>query len=127
MRSLTPALFACSVALLSCGASCLSQLPCTLPVAFPGVYVQVLNDQTGEGITDAVVTVTTADGAYSETLSGGDAEGNYVGGYGLTGTLTLTVEASGFVSPQPQDVVVEVLTGCQINPADITIRLTPSG
>jgi hypothetical protein len=119
-------MFACSVAVLNCGANCLFMSACNLPVVFPGVYVRVLNDQTGEGITDAVVTVATADGRYTETLSGDDAGGNYVGGYGLTGTLTVTVEAAGFVGQRLDNVVVVSLPDCQIIPADVTVRLTPS-
>jgi len=122
-HSLATVFFACGVALLNCSAGCLFYSACNLPVVFPGVYVQVLNDQTGQGITNAVVTV--AAGQYSETLSAVDAEGNYVGGYGLTGTLSLTVEAPGFVSQQIDDVFVEALPDCQINPANLTVRLTP--
>lgn len=125
MCRVTPVLFVCSIAVLNCGAQCLFPSPCTLPVVFPGVYVQVLNDETGEGIPDAIITITTAERTHTETLSGGDAGGHYVGGYGLTGTLTLTVEAAGFVSQQ-EDVVVKTLPGCQIVPADLTVRLIPS-
>ena len=124
MHRLITVLFAFGVALLNCSAGCLFYSACNLPVVFPGVYAQVLNDQTGQGITDAVVTVTT--GQYSETLSLQDTEGHYVGGYGLTGTLSLTVEAPGFVSQQLDNVVVESLPDCQITPASLTIRLTPS-
>ena len=123
-HSLATVLFACGVALLNCSAGCLFYSACNLPVVFPGVYVQVLDDQTGQGITNAVVTV--AAGQYSETLSAVDAEGNYVGGYGLTGTLSLTVEAPGFVSQQIDDVFVEALPDCQIKPANLTVRLTPT-
>ena len=115
-----------SIALLNSGAICPFMSPCNLPVVFPGVYVRVLNDQTGEGIATAVVTVTTADGQYSEPLSPTDAKGSYVGGYGFTGTLTVTVEAAGFVSQRLDNVVVESLPDCQIVPADLTVRLTPS-
>lgn len=117
---------ACGIVLLNCGASCQFTSACNMPVVPPGAYVRVVNDQTGEGITDAVVTVTTADRQNSETLSGGDADGNYVGGYGFTGALTVTVEAAGFAGQRLEGVVVEALPECRIVPADVTVRLIPS-
>jgi len=125
MRKMITTSLASSVALLNCGASCMLHSPCNLPVVFPGGYVQVLNDQTGEGIADAVVRVITADGAYSEPLSG-DADGDYVGGYGLTGALTVTAEAPGFVSQQLDDVVGQSGPDCRSVPANLVVRLTPA-
>jgi hypothetical protein len=123
MRRLTSVLLACGVALLNGSPGCMP--PCNLPVMFPSVYVRVLNDQTGQGIADAVVTATA--GQYSETLSAEDAEGNYVGGYGLADTFSLTVEAPGFASQRIDGIVVESIPfECRVIPANLTVRLTPS-
>jgi len=123
MRSLTAVLLACGVALLNGSPGCMP--PCNLPVVFPSVYVQVLNDQTGQGIADAVITATA--GQYTETLYGGGPEGNYTGGYGLADTFSLTVEAPGFASQQIDNIVVEeVPFECRVVPANLTVRLTPS-
>ena len=126
MRSLNTVLLLCGAALLICSAGCLFYSACNLPVVFPSVYVWVLNDQTGQGIANAVVTVTA--GQYSDRLSmsGVNTEGYYVGGDGLAGTLSLTVEAPGFTSQRLDDIFVESLPECQIIPANLTVRLTPS-
>jgi hypothetical protein len=85
--------------------------------------VQVTSAQTGEGIGDAVLTLT--EGDYSETLSG-SGTGSYSGADERPGTYTLTAAAEGFASQTIENIVVESLV-CHVNTVTLSVELTPAG
>ena len=109
------------------GTDCIrAPFACTLNFV-SGVEVRVTHAQTGEGITNAVLTLT--EGEYSETLRApGDPFGSYTGAGERPGTYTLTVVASGFASQTVDNIMVRIeASGCHVETVDLSIELTPTG
>jgi hypothetical protein len=94
---------------------------CTLPVDSPGVVVTVTNAQTGQPVSDAVVTLSGED--YVETLTGSD--GRFSGGG--SGTFVLTVQAAGFKGRTMENVVVGMTPhGCYVDTEYVEVTLDPT-